>query len=199
MNLKELREELTKVSALNEKGKKKIEDLKDDLQIIKATEHVLKNDNEKLLSEISNLQHGYHELEKSEKIKSDMMKSEVETLQIKLTESITPDSVMVKLNEQEQSFKEKLQKKQQTIDQLMSTISKTKEDRDKIEEQHTKLGNDKVTIEQKLSLSEKNCKELQDTYNKLLKNFEELQSKLKEVELGNLSEVSFFIIGKYQN
>lgn len=178
----ELSKACTQQLHLKEKGSKKIDDLKDDLEIMKATEKVLKEDNDKLLHEVTNLQHSYQKLAESEKKKCESLSNEVEILQKQLSESITPDVLKVKLSEIDEIFQNKIEEKQRVIDRLSSTLTKIHGDMDQVDEQNTKYGNDKREMEQKLRTMEKSMKDLQDKVEHLQKDNQVLENKLKDTE-----------------
>lgn len=178
----ELSKACTQQLHLKEKGSKKIDDLKDDLEIMKATEKVLKEDNDKLLHEVTNLQQSYQKLAESEKKKCESLSSEVEILQKQLSESITPDVLKVKLSEIDEIFQNKIEEKQRVIDRLSSTLTKIHGDMDQVDEQNTKYGNDKREMEQKLRTMEKSMKDLQDKVEHLQKDNQVLENNLKDTE-----------------
>jgi chromosome segregation ATPase len=178
----ELSKACTQQLHLKEKGSKIIDDLKDDLEIMKATEKVLKEDNDKLLHEITNLQQSYQKLVESEKKKCENLSNEVEILQKQMSESITPDVLKVKLGEIDEIFQNKIKEKQRVIDQLSSTLTKINGDMNQVEEQNTKSENDKQEMEQKLRTTGKSMKDLQDKVEHLQKDNEVLENKLKDTE-----------------
>lgn len=171
----ELSKACTQQLHLKEKGIKIVDDLKDDLEIMKATEKVLKEDNNKLLHEITNLQESYQKLAESEKKKCESLSNEVEILQKQLSVSIAPDVLKVKLDEINEIFQNRIKEKQSVIDKLSVTLTKINGDMNQEDNIKREMG-------QKIRQTEKSMRDLQDKVEHLQKDKAVLENKLKETE-----------------
>lgn len=187
--MEDVRFELSKVTKLKDRADKKITDLKDDIEIIKATEQILKNDNDLLMQEVSTLHKKYQEQVQAEKERSEGLVSEIDTLKQTLTDMISNEDLQQKLTEIDLIWKEKLQKKQDTVDKQLETLSVMKGDKDKIEQDLRTAESEKLEVMEKCHSAEKEVRELNGKLEKLQKDYEEKQMKLKSLENGNMNEV----------